>query len=446
MNELIKKNYNKIFLFFLYMQPIIDAIIGIGLNYFNINISIGIIIRMTFLLFIIYSGVFVYKDRLKSKIIYLVLVLLYIIIYVVNILIYKDMNAIIYEIQNLIKVLYLPCMIICISRINIGNKHLIRILTIYSLFIIVPTFLKINLEAYTQGKVGSSGFFNSANEISAIFTILIPILVVYILNKKWKNKAYLINFIPIFMIGSKNVILALILTISITLIYYPVNWYKKRNLDNKNNKIDNSKIIKNIVIAMAILIVVIIGTILILPKTSLYKNIVIHLDFLEINTISDVCSYKFINRFIFSDRLDFLTNTNKNYMNANFIQKIFGIGYIENYDTDQETFKLIEMDVFDIFYRLGIIGFAIFWYPIIEKLKYIVNNRKNIKLEYILSGILILMLSMFVGHTIVAPAVSIYIVIILEKCIGNKNMVNHLKYKKSICEEKNENRICNSKL
>ena len=50
MNKTIKKNLNLYLEIFIILQPIIDLITGICLNIFNLNLTIGILIRMFFLL------------------------------------------------------------------------------------------------------------------------------------------------------------------------------------------------------------------------------------------------------------------------------------------------------------------------------------------------------------------------------------------------------------
>lgn len=54
---------------------------------------------------------------------------------------------------------------------------LVKIAIIYLVFISVPTILGLEFNSYTQeGKTGSVGWFNSGNEISAIFININTIL------------------------------------------------------------------------------------------------------------------------------------------------------------------------------------------------------------------------------------------------------------------------------
>ncbi len=399
-NNSIAKHYQLIFIIFLFIQPLLDIITSICINVLNLELTLGIIIRIIFLGYVIYSGLFIYKTNLKRKLIYLILIIIFTLIYTINILTLKDTSVLFYEIQNLIKVLYFPLILVFINNFKIKEKYLINIFCIYSMCILIPTIFNLNFDAYTQGKVGSSGLFNSANEISAILTILLPFIISYTFNKDIKNKWLLIALIPLFMIGSKITIAALIFALIIIAI----------------SKIITVKINPKLaLISTTSLIAAITLMIILIPQTSFYKNIIIHAEFLNINEVGDLFSYNSINRFIFSDRLDFLTNTHDNYTKAQFQEKLFGIGYVNNYATDNTTLKLVEMDVFDIFYRLGIIGFIITFLPIINYIKKI----KNTTIENKISLFLIIILAFLVGHTLVAPAVSIFVVVILNNSRGD---------------------------
>jgi hypothetical protein len=85
-------------------------------------------------------------------------------------------------------------------------------------------------------------------------------------------------------------------------------------------------------------------------------------------------------------------------MNSDIDDKLLGIGYTEN-------IKLSEMDLNDIFYRQGIIGFIIYFVSIFYIL--FINGGK-INTKYLLSVLLILLTATIVGHIITAPAVSTF--------------------------------------
>ena len=103
---------------------------------------------------------------------------------------------------------------------------------------------------------------------------------------------------------------------------------------------------------------------------------------------------------IFNDRLRFLNMNYNIYNKENIITKFLGIGF--NY-----KFKTVEMDLFDILFRYGIVGLILTLSSII----YSIYKSKN---NFIRFGLIfILLISMTSGHVLVSPAVSIYLGIIL---------------------------------
>ena len=93
MNKVIKNNLSKIISIFILIQPVLDLITGICLHVFSLNLTIGIIIRMLFLLFIMYATTFIYKKKLS--LIYYLIVAFYSIIYL-NHIIFGDKFQIYY--------------------------------------------------------------------------------------------------------------------------------------------------------------------------------------------------------------------------------------------------------------------------------------------------------------------------------------------------------------
>ena len=175
-------------------------------------------------------------------------------------------------------------------------------------------------------------------------------------------------------------------------------------------------------------LVIIVGLsslLLILPKTTFYKNIKVHLDYLEVDNELDVFKDKeLIDHFIFSQRLTFFDKKAKNYADATLYQQLFGIGYTKN----NKTTKLIEMDYFDILYSQGLIGFTLIFsiyllvlYCVLRKKQKLTYDRYMLKLSL---G-LILILSLLTGHIITAPAVAL-ITIMLKLSLSKRNKKNLL--------------------
>ena len=260
--------------------------------------------------------------------------------------------------------------------------------------------------SYSEVKEGFAGWFLSANSVGNIMIILFPLMVLYILKFKEKIlfKLFLI-FSSLFVftsIGTKTPLLGFLLCIFITFIYYVVLWIKERK-------------IKSIFIAFVVCIILTTLSVLFIPKTSFYKNIQIHKNYLGITSYFEVFKdYQLLDHFVFSQRLTFLTNTSNNYNNVDIFQKLFGIGYIENYGTDFLNTKTIEIDYFDILYRNGILGFSLFFSIVISI--FIQNKNKFLNdisgFELLLSHFLILLLAFFCGHVLISPSVSIIVIFV----------------------------------
>ena len=415
-NELIDKNILKIVLVFLFCMPFLDLMTSLSLNILKLQFNFIIIIKILVMFLFIYYLFFISKSKHKKiSIIYILLVFIYMLAFIIMTINLKDTTVITCELQNLLRNFFFPLNSICLFNIysekefNINKKSVAVILLIYILLLFVPTLTNLDFSSYAYSKEGSVGWFNSTNEIGGILSILLPLSLIYLF--KIKNKllvivTFIISLYTYFAIGTKVPILSIFVIIFIFLIKYIYEIIKLKRY----------KLLG--IISSTFILLIILGFFLV-PKTSFYKNIVIHLEFLNVDEITDLASPNIIDKFIFSDRVSYYTKTKNNYNNASIEEKLMGIGYIEKYATDDINIKTIEMDYFDIFFRHGIVGFILFFIPFIYILKTIFIKLKDIKkidnelLALLISIILILVLSLFSGHILVAPSVSIFVIIIL---------------------------------
>ncbi len=406
MNKFLKENFSKILIIFILLQPIIDLITGICVHIFNLNITFGIIIRVLFLLFLIYETIIIHK-RKASFYIYLG-ILIYSLLYLIGIIVYKD-GVLFREVQGLVKTFYFPLVLISLydlkSEFKISKMVLFTTLFSYLLLILIPNILNLGFESYTVAKIGSLGFFNSANELSGIISILTPVM--FIILKEVKNNVFrvtasIIYLVVILTIGTKTPLLTLLITIGLSYLYYMVINIKKKTF-------------KPIIYSGLVLVVGCCSLLLVLPKTNFYKNIRIHLDYLEVDTVFDILKdKKLIDHFIFSSRLAFMDKKVANYNESSMYEHLFGIGYTK----DTETTKLIEMDYFDILYSHGVVGFIIFFTPLIYVFYQLYTTRKKENSSYEkymlkLSVFLLFILALLTGHILTAPAVALIVVILI---------------------------------
>ncbi len=398
----IKKNINIFIASFLLFQPILDLITGLNIHIFNFPITIGIVLKVLFMVALMLVCLITYKK--KNLLIPYILVGTYFIFFIMGKIIYP--TNFFKEVQELVKVFYFPIILISIyslkDEIKISKMTFFTTLLLYLLCIFVPTIFNVGYKTYEITKAGTLGFYNSANEISGIISLLTPILFIIVLQKRnlFSLIATLLYLSVILMMGTKTPLLALVITIIFSLIYLWVKSFKE-------------KAYKIIGISFIFLTLFSIALVFIVPKTNFYKNIKTHLDYLELDNVFEVFEdEKFVDHFIFSERLTFLARKNKIYDKAPFYQKVFGIGYYKK----QKKLKMIEMDYFDILYSNGIVGFLIFFgislYVIIKVLRNAIKiNYQNYMLY--LSFLFIIILSFFTGHIITGPSVSLLSALII---------------------------------
>ena len=415
MNKFLDKHINKILYIFIIIQPILDVITAISIKKFNYDLTIGAIIRFSFLLFCIFYLVFINKEKRKINLVVLGIFSTYLIIYTCLVILNKDANILVYELKNCLNTFYFPITLLSIYemfkqyKIKFDFKIILITYSIYLALIIIPDLTHTSFLSYSHSKLGTVGWFMSANAIGNIISILLP-LVLYFVFKVYKNiylsLVLLITSLWITVnIGTKAPLIACGLIIFFNLIYVYVHNYKLKNY----------KVLFGTSVAI---IVGIILSIIIIPKTAFYRNLEIHRKYLKINNYSEVLTnYDNINNFIFSERLTFLNNSFTSYKKSTNLEKVFGIGYVENYKTNKESTKTVEIDYCDIFIRHGIFGFIIYISLFIvflsKGLKEIFKNKNLLNLEFLVSISLVLLLGLFSGHIFITPAVSIYISLLL---------------------------------
>ena len=232
MSNYIKKNINNIISIFILIGPILDLLTGICIHTLKINLTMGIIVRVFFLLFISIVTIFIFKK--KKPIIPYLIIGIYFILYILGIIIYKNSIGLFYEIQGLVKVFYFPIIFLSLysirDKVDIDNKILIKTVFLYLILILIPTALGIGYKTYEITKRGTLGFFNSANEISGIISILTPIMFIMLKDKKnivLKVLLGIMYLIVILMMGTKTPLLALFFTIGVYLAYLVIESIKR---------------------------------------------------------------------------------------------------------------------------------------------------------------------------------------------------------------------------
>lgn len=400
-------NNDKFLKIFLFMQPFLDVLAAV-LIYNNVDNFVTSLIRLVFMgLMVLYLYFGEYENK-KKTLIYVSILIMTIIIHTLIMVFDKDMSVFMYEFKNTISIYYFVFLLISLGVIykdnKISKKELMYLWIIYVLLTFIPNVLGIGFKSYSHSKTGMTGWFYSANVVGSILVIILPI----ILSEIKKLPKFLIVILSamalysVFSLGTKTPVLGLGIILFVNLLYYIYKLFK-------------SKKKKSIIIIFGSLILLCGVSVYVIPKTSFYENLKIHYNFLKKNDVK-VFSKEFLDHFVFSQRLSMEERTRHNYNISPIQEKVFGIGYIENYSTDSVNLKIVEMDYFDIFYREGIIGFILFFIPVIYMIvMFFKNNSINfISVNMFISILLIMLLALFQGHIFITPAISIFVALILN--------------------------------
>lgn len=303
------------------------------------------------------------------------------------------------------KFLYLPISIIYFKDYLFPvkkEKIFAIILVTYIGIYLISLVTGIGADAYleTDGKSGFKGLFTSINEFSAILVGLLPIVCDYLkTNKRYILMVLIItlSLICSLLIGTKVLMGGIIFCVLYLLFQERDGLFFKRSKREKMSVI-------------LLLIVVLVGGGFLFTKTRTYQNMVVQNNFFK---VENVLSFEFVNKVVYNDRLTFLKD-NFDYFKEQDIKEIMlGIG-INNLDV-----KMVEIDIFDILFRYGVIGIIVYGYSLITSV-----NLKRLNYNEKISFILFMIISLTSGHVLIYPAVCIYIGIVSSENKVLKNKKN----------------------
>lgn len=388
-----KDKFNKIISLILMIlvifQPVMDALTYLQIRYSFNFLSISSIIRTITLCLIILYLLFT-KDKRKE----IWFLLIYFIAYlgIQSLILNNDFSN---SLNSILTIFYLPSIIIFLNKVNIDKKYFnLKIVMftylIYLNLIIVPYLFKYGNYAnnFYEGKNGFYGLFYGGNEISNILVIMLPLVIEYLVQEKnyfLIGLTFIELLLCIYLVGTKTLILGSIIISIYFLFKYLRPAYK--SLDNKKKYP-----------LWTLLILLIIGTIILLPKMAVTKNIIRAINYYGFN-LNNIFSLNGLDKLIFSSRLEVLGKVINLYLNSPLINILMGLSksYVN-------TFKGIEIDIFDIFFSIGIIGILVYGYLCFKNIK-----AAKLKGIYLFTFILSIMISLVTGHILNTPNVSIYV-------------------------------------
>lgn len=446
---MIKKQRFLLFMVvFIALQPVIDLLTSATLTWTNLSISFGLVFRTLYfcimIIFILYMAF--HSKRAKWYLSYLIGLLIFLVINIYLNMQVKNPYFLIQELSYLNKSIYFNIMLFGFilileqlkkNGIDVKNQIIRMFLTtslIISAVFIIAQLTQTSIQNYARAKVGWTGWFYTGNEIGAIMAILLPITVLYAVQKtnKWNDIVYWIPFVALSLsmlaLGTKVGYGGILVVLLSALFGSLILWIWKKQYIFKLNSIIST-------LFLALLIVV-------TPFTPVFNNMYAHLDILGINLTKDVeleydewkepserdeenpiITGGQLQSLVFSSREIYIKEYQNQFLYAPYSQKLIGMGYAGNYvePTKIKPIKLIEMDFHDFFYSFGILGFIYFIAPLIYFAgKYLLSIVMNVKTRFnyftIFTGISFLLgmgISYTAGHVLTAPSVSIYLAALL---------------------------------
>ncbi|HHT7143318.1 TPA: O-antigen ligase family protein [Bacillus cereus] len=437
-------------LLFIVFQPILDLLTSFSIYVLHMSATVGIVVRFAFMLLALGYLLLHHKQQgAKKYILYLCLFGIVLAIGLVNNLMIKSPVSFGEEVKFIMKSVYpivlLFGYIIALKELKNNEFAFHKIITyflyatlILSISIITAMATGTDFPSYPNSKIGSRGWFFAGNDLSSIFAIMFPIVVLYSVHKTTSfSKVYywiptVLAMYASIMIGTKVGYGAIVITLGIALFFLFIEYMMHRKKEGKGF----------IYLVNTIIAAVVLGGLLVLtPQTPIAKNMSIHLQIYEYKkSVQDEKDRKEgkvvkeeehkqgeltdseMKSLIYSDRDKFLKVYKQYYKEAPLSQKLFGMGYAGNYTTKM---KLVEMDFHDLFFAFGIVGFLMYLLPLLYfgikiLIRLITNFKKLFSVKHMLLAstlVLSLGIGFMSGHVLTAPAVSIFFVVILAYLI-----------------------------
>lgn len=466
MKSISKEKIALFLILFIVFQPIIDALTTLSMYGLKIEATFGVVVRMLYMgISFLFMLNFFKEDRLtRISVIYLLIFGIFLMVNLTTSYFYKLNFIFMDEVKFLIKIAYFQVVLLSYilvfrylknQKINIKSiffKGIFYPSLIIGFIMVISIGTNTSLHSYEYTKEGYTGWFFSGNELSALVSITFPIITYFTMKNIMPKLVWLVFILIAFtliMIGTKVAYVALVGTLLISIIITFLSFLLKR------------RYLKQFFIFLLSNVILLVIT----PQTPVFKNTLAHMNILGVEVSQlDLIGYmkeevfhlsdekdktakrdkatkekkvkkepkkynKEVENLILSSRDVFLEQHKSYYSKAPINQKMFGMGYSGNYEKEA---KMIEIDYYDLFYSLGIIGFIIYFVPLLTCLIYILFYiLKNTRI-LIFPEVLVLVsvglglgIAQFAGHVFTAPAVSIYLAFVIAYLSVNMKDINY---------------------
>jgi hypothetical protein len=429
---------------FLVLQPVLDFLTGVFPDAIG-SFSIGAVVRLGTVAYLFLRLLKIPSSQLKKwSLISIGVILVYGVFHLGLVSLDKGLTVLVAEANQLTKAFYFPILLILV--VNLWKGPMSRIWTIFafnavliSVGLLIPLIGGFARASYEYGKLGWVGLFFSPNEIGAIIVLLFPIAAWTWLQSKSR------------FLGVGVVVLMLVAGISIgtkvPLVGFVISLVVLIPLLIKHNKGQlHFTWRQGIVIASVSLLLVNyafwIHSENFRKQTAQFLVIVVKdqpkdpgptdpgptdpgpTDPGPVTPKPQPSQLERLFNVVFSSRDRYIVEMQSIMNEEDAVSWMFGLGFIDTRQLYKHSNTLtIEVDVADLFYNYGIIGFSIYS-GVIGLILGIFTKKKQIRYGRephgsILGLTLLLMagISVFAGHVLTAPAVSVYVAVVLVMAI-----------------------------
>lgn len=421
-------------LLFIVFQPILDLLTSFGIIVLKMDATVGIVVRLfVMILGMLYLFLQARHANNRKCFIYVVGLGVVLLIGLFNNMMVKNHVVLADEVKHITKTMYTFVLLFCylvIFRTLKQKKEFaskIQRMVVYAALVINAVMLisiatGTDYNSYQHVKQGSRGWFFAGNELGTILAISFPFVLLYSIGhtKKMKDIYYWIpsamSVFSLFAVGTKVGFGAIILTMGAAVVMCFIQAIIQR--DRRSMLLLNG----------IVLVIMLAGVAVYTPFSPIINNTSMHLTLLEEQEkkheeeeeqeeVLEEQPEPQVGDLVFSGRELFLNIQKTQFQEAPLSQKLFGMGYGGNFKTEP---KLIERDFHDMFYSFGFIGFLFLILPFIyyggKILLAVVMRFKEVftvKYAMLATGLALgLGIAFTAGHVLLAPAVSIYFVIL----------------------------------
>ena len=419
----------KMLYIYILISPLVDMMTSLAVRAGMSGMTMGVVVRALFVVAMAFYVLFLYRGAYGVKLRIAVLITAaYGIAYLMNTVSINGLGVLMDNAKMFVKVYFFVFVLLGLYAlyrehdILVSDKLLTIVLCIYSTSIFLAAITGTSFPTYELLDIGYCGWFYAGNEIGAIVAILAGIALAYGFTKPKIISIPILGLVAFSStyIGTKVPFFAVVAAGAMLLVFWIGKLIKEKPAKGKKT------IIKFGALLLCILVLYFAGS-PIQQNADWIQDQYGNTTQTDWSYLGDFASVVETVDWMLSGRIGAIQNVINRYVDGSWMEKLFGIGYTFQIAEELRT-DVVEMDFVSILLKHGVVGFVIYMSPLLyfavvcikkllKQLKYFWELESAILYTYaILIG---LGCAFLAGHTLVAPAVSIYIAACIVKLYGN---------------------------